>query len=77
MKKGFAIFTLYENAEVCTQHETRQDNQVHFKQPPKWNKVLFSEKMKKGFSRFTLYEYAEVYTQYETQDYQVHFKQPP
>jgi hypothetical protein len=34
--------------------------------------------MKKGFAAiFTLYEYAEVYTQHETQDYQVHFKQPP
>jgi hypothetical protein len=31
----------------------------------------------KGFAIFTVYEYAEVYMQYETQDYQVHFKQPP
>ena len=31
----------------------------------------------KKLAIFTLYEYAEVYTQYETQDYQVHFKQPP
>jgi hypothetical protein len=33
MKKGFAIFTLYEYAEVYTQYE-KQDYQVHFKQPP-------------------------------------------
>jgi hypothetical protein len=42
------------------------------------NKVIISVKMKKGFAAiFTLYEYAEVYMQYETQNYQVHFKQPP
>jgi hypothetical protein len=32
-EKGFAIFTLYEYAEVYTQYET-QDHQVHFQQPP-------------------------------------------
>jgi hypothetical protein len=76
MIKSIAKITLNEFAEVYSRYET-QDYQVHFKQPPQWDKVFISVKMKKGFAKFTLHEYTEVYMQYETQDYQVHFNQPP
>jgi hypothetical protein len=49
-EKGFALFTLYKYAEMYTQYET-QDYQVHFKQPPKWNKVFISEKIKKALQK--------------------------